>query len=178
MAASDVSAGPRIGPLEHGGPGEPDVVIATDLPHDGPLGWVADQVREAVRLVLAERGWRAGRHRVGYRSCDGANGLGGLFSDRLSAANARALAADPSVVALLGPFNSAAATAALLVTTRVGLAMVSPSTTYVGLSSPGRRSAATSPPATRRRGGAPTCGSSRTTITSRRRSPSSSPRAA
>jgi branched-chain amino acid transport system substrate-binding protein len=137
MAASDASPGPRLGPLEYGGTAGPDVVIATDLPHDGPIGWVADQVREAVRLVLTDRGWRAGRHRVGYRACDDADGLGGLFSDRLAAANARALVADPAVVALIGPFNSAAAAAALMVTARQGLAMVSPSTTYVGLSSPG-----------------------------------------
>jgi branched-chain amino acid transport system substrate-binding protein len=137
MAPSDASAKARLGPLEYGGPGAPEVVIASDLPHDGPIGWVAEQVREAVRLVLAERGWRAGRHRVGYRPCDGADGHGGLFSDRLAAANARALVKDPAVVALLGPFNSAAAAAALLVTARAGLAMVSPSTTYVGLSSPG-----------------------------------------
>ena len=138
MATSDASAQPRVGALEYGGPGGPDVVIATDLPHDGPIGWVADQVREAVRLVLADRGWRAGRFRVGYRACDDADGLGGLFSDRLAAANARALVADPAVVALVGPFNSAAAVAALLITARAGLAMVSPSTTYVGLSSPGQ----------------------------------------
>src|SRR5690242_9872181 len=125
MAASDASPGPRLGPLEYGGTAEPDVVIATDLPHDGPIGWVADQVREAVRLVLADRGWRAGRHRVGYRACDDADGRGGLFSDRLAVANARALVADPAVVALIGPFNSSAAAATLMVTAREGLAMVS-----------------------------------------------------
>src|SRR3954469_7289476 len=102
MAASDALTGPRLGPLEYGGPGGPDVVVASDLPHDGPIGWVADQVREAVRLVLAARGWRAGPSRVAYRACDGADGGGGLYSDRLAAANARALVEDPAVVALLG----------------------------------------------------------------------------
>src|SRR3954465_15785185 len=100
MAASDVSPEPRLGPIEHDGPGEPDVLVATDLPHDGPLGWVAEQVLEAVRLVLAARGWRAGRRRVGLLPCDDADGRGSPFNDLLAEANARALVEDPRVVAL------------------------------------------------------------------------------
>src|SRR4051812_47718006 len=122
MSAAETSPGPRVGALEYAGRGEPDVLIATDLPHDGPLGWVAEQLAAAVRLVLEERGWRAGSCRVGYRACDDADGRGGVYDERLARANARALAADPKLVAWIGSFNSGATEAALPVLARAHVA--------------------------------------------------------
>ena len=57
------------GELVSGG-AEPDVLIASDLPLQGADGRVRARWRDAIRAVLTEHGFRAGRYIVGYRSCD------------------------------------------------------------------------------------------------------------
>ena len=67
----------------------------------------------AIRLVLQQHGYRAGRFNVGYQSCDESTTQTGFFDPRRCAANANAYAHDTSLVALIGPWSSFCAETAL-----------------------------------------------------------------
>jgi hypothetical protein len=47
---------------------------------------------DAIGFVLRRHGFRAGRHTVGYRSCDDSTAQHGFFDARTCAANANAYA--------------------------------------------------------------------------------------
>jgi branched-chain amino acid transport system substrate-binding protein len=76
---------------------------------------------------------------VGYQSCDSSTAQAG-FSDFLKcASNAKAYAATPRLVGVIGPFNSPCAWAQIPITNRAEgpLAMISPSNTHPGLTHAG-----------------------------------------
>ena len=70
--------------------GRPDVLIVSDLPLQGDYRLRATQMARAIAFVLRERGFRAGKFRVAYQSCDDALARTGLFEESKCAANARA----------------------------------------------------------------------------------------
>ena len=90
-----------------------DVLIVSDLPLQGGIRITATQMAQAIAFVLRERGFRAGRFRVAYQSCDDSVARTGLFDEAKCAANARAYGARPEVVAVIGTLNSPCAVAAL-----------------------------------------------------------------
>lgn len=123
-----------------GAGGRADVLVTSDLPLQGGIRITATQMAHAITFVLRERGFRAGRFRVAYQSCDDSVARTGLFDEAKCAANARAYAANPDVVAVIGTLNSPCAVAAVpeLNRARDGpLAMVSPLNSFVGLTRPG-----------------------------------------
>jgi branched-chain amino acid transport system substrate-binding protein len=119
-----------------GAGGRADLLIVSDLPLQGGVRITATQMAQAMVYVLRERGFRAGGHRLAFQSCDDSVARTGLFDEAKCAANARAYAADPSVVAVIGTLNSPCAVAALPMLNRARggpLAMVSPLNSFVGL---------------------------------------------
>ena len=60
----------------------PDVLIASDLPLQGQDGAGPRAMADAIRLVLQQHGFRAGRFTVGYRSCDDSTAQTGDFENR------------------------------------------------------------------------------------------------
>ena len=56
--------------IEFEGDGEPQVLIASDLPLQGSSRTQTLQMTGAIRQVLASAGWKAGAVNVGYQSCD------------------------------------------------------------------------------------------------------------
>jgi ABC-type branched-subunit amino acid transport system substrate-binding protein/streptogramin lyase len=88
------------------GGGRPDVLIASDLPIQGSYEDTSRANVEAIRTVLAEHGFRAGKYAVGYRSCDDSSVQTGTFDPRRCAANANAYANAADLVAVIGPYNS------------------------------------------------------------------------
>jgi branched-chain amino acid transport system substrate-binding protein len=115
------------------GAGRPDVLIASDLPLQAgdPLRVTAD----AIRFVLEKRNFRAGDHTVGYQSCDDSTAQSGAYSFVKCASNAKAYAATPRVVGVIGPWNSNCAWAQIPIANRADgpLAMISTSNTHSGL---------------------------------------------
>jgi branched-chain amino acid transport system substrate-binding protein len=91
----------------------------------------------AIRYVLGESRFRAGPHSLGYQVCDEATPRGGIGDPMRCEQNATAYADTPSVIAVIGTFGSSCARVEVPITNRAGLAMVSPSTTSVGLTSAG-----------------------------------------
>ena len=131
---------PTCGQIASGGQA-PDVLIASDLPLQGPVSASPRAQTEAIRLVLAQHGFRAGEHVVGYQSCDDSTAQSGIYEARRCAANANAFAQAPRVVAVIGPSNSGCAQAQIAILNRAPagpLALVSPSATKSNLTRGGR----------------------------------------
>jgi branched-chain amino acid transport system substrate-binding protein len=92
-------------PIEAGG-GTPDVIVASDLPLQGPNSSYPRGLLEAIRAVFRKHAYRAGRFRVGLQSCDASTAQSGVWEPRRCAANANAYGRAKGLVAVIGPFNS------------------------------------------------------------------------
>lgn len=132
VACSSVASGPDA---------TPRLLIAASLPVSGPTRSLGAEMDAAIRFVLSERDFRAGRHSVGYQVCDEAEGESGLRWRQVCRRNARAFARHERLVAVIGAFTSGCSGIALPIANRAGLAMVSPSNTYAGLTRAGPGSA-------------------------------------
>ena len=122
----------------------PRVLITSDLPLQyTPLGV---QLTEAIQFALHQRGFRAGRYAIAYQACDD-SAAPSLETGRC-APNARAYARDPSVIGVIGTFNSDCAKLELPILNRAHrgpVAMISPSNTYTGLTRAGPGAASGEP---------------------------------
>jgi branched-chain amino acid transport system substrate-binding protein len=118
------------------GTGRPDVLIVSDLPLQGTYAVDGLQGTKAIQIVMEQRGFRAGRHSVGYVSCDGATPRNDI-SPAKCRRSGRAYADTRDVVGVVGPFFSACAIYMMPVLNRAGLVEVGPGNTYVGLTRPG-----------------------------------------
>jgi DNA-binding SARP family transcriptional activator/ABC-type branched-subunit amino acid transport system substrate-binding protein/streptogramin lyase len=126
-------------PLYYRAGDRPRRLIASDLPlQDTPQGV---QMTEAIQFALHERGFRAGRHAIAYQACDDSRPT--LLTPnytRRCAPNAHAYARDPSVIGVIGTFQSDCATRELPILNRAPdgpVPMISPSNTYTGLTRAG-----------------------------------------
>jgi branched-chain amino acid transport system substrate-binding protein len=91
---------------------------------------------DAMTLALERREYMAGRYRVGLQVCDDATPDGVVYDERVCAANARAYVENPSVIGVVGPLVSGCAMLEIPILNRAAggpVPIVSPSTTYVGL---------------------------------------------
>ena len=133
---------PAPAPLEtcsrvyYEGSGSPDVLIASDLPLQGTYAVDGLQGTRAIRIVLEQRGFKAGRHTVGYVSCDGATPTDDVSAGKCRRSGRAYVAAAP-VVAVIGPFFSSCAIHMMPLLNRARLAEVGPGNTYVGLTRSG-----------------------------------------
>jgi branched-chain amino acid transport system substrate-binding protein len=126
--------------VEFEGEGEPDVLIATDLPLQGSSRTQSLQIVGAVRQVLGSAGWKAGDVNVAFQSCDDATAQAGKWDPGKCSQNANSYAENEQMVALIGTFNSGCAAIEIPVLNQApggGLAMVSPANTYVCLTEGG-----------------------------------------
>ena len=122
-------------PVESGG-AKPDVLIASDLPLQGGDGEIARGLTDAIRWILKDHGFRAGRYVVGYQSCDESTEQTGGFENRRCAANANAFARAERLVAVIGPYSSFCAALEIPILNRAPggpLALISPSNSDPGL---------------------------------------------
>lgn len=118
------------------GDGRADVLLVSDLALQGGTRISTTQMSQAITFVLRSHGFRAGRFRVAYQSCDDSLASTGLYDEPKCAANARAYADNPDVLGVIGTFNSPCAVVALPELNRASggpLAMVSPLNSFVGL---------------------------------------------
>ena len=68
------------GPVTYGGEGRPQLLIVNSGPLQGPLSDHGVQNAQAAKMVLAQRGWRAGKFTVGVQVCDEASAASPLPS--------------------------------------------------------------------------------------------------
>ena len=121
------------GPLQTAGGEPPDHVVVSDFPLQSGRSVNAVPMAQAVELVLRERRFRAGRFRVGLRSCDDSTSQSVVFDDARCASNALAYARDRTIVGVVGPLNSGCAITQIPILNQAGLALVGPLTSYDGL---------------------------------------------
>jgi YVTN family beta-propeller protein len=122
---------PRCEPVFQAAPGRPQLLITSNVPLTGPQSWNGLAITSAIRFVLQEHRFRAGRFTLGYQACD----VGGPdLSPDVEACkqNATSFAGTARVVGVVGPFQSGCAWAALPVLSAAPagpVIMVSPTAT-------------------------------------------------
>ncbi len=122
------------GPVVYKGSGSPDFIVASDLPLQGAIRHQTIQVSRAEIWALANAGWKAGRYKIGYQSCDDSTAQTGGWDTAKCATNAHLYANNKSVIGVLGTFNSGCAKIIVPTLNRAGpLAIVSPANTNPGL---------------------------------------------
>ena len=124
------------GAIRYEGEGEPEILIASDLPLQGSNRALTTEMADAIEFILAQRDWQAGGKNVGYQSCDDSTAQTGSWDSAKCSANARSYANNESVVGIVGTFNSGCAKLEIPVANRAPngpLAYVSPANTYPGL---------------------------------------------
>jgi branched-chain amino acid transport system substrate-binding protein len=131
---------PGCSPLTYGGEGRPNVIVAASTALQGRVAEYGVQGGQALKLVLAERGWRAGGFRVGLQICDEISAARGLSSSAKCQRNAQAFARNRSVLGVVGPMHSTCALTMLPTLNGAAggpLVLVAASTTFVGLTRAG-----------------------------------------
>ena len=126
--------------IEYEGEGEPDVLIATDLPLQGSSRTQTLQITGAIRQILGDAGWKAGDVNVAYQSCDDSTAQAGKWDPGKCSQNANSYAENASLIGLIGTFNSGCAQIIIPVLNQApggGMAMISPANTYVCLTEGG-----------------------------------------
>lgn len=125
--------------IAYRGEGRPRFLIPLVGPFQGAYSDHGVQNAQAVKVVLQQRGWRAGEHAVGTQLCDEASADAPIDLAKCKR-NARAFAGNPGVVAVVGPTSSACAAAMLpiLNAARGGpVALIAAGNTYLGLTRAG-----------------------------------------
>jgi branched-chain amino acid transport system substrate-binding protein len=124
------------GQMRYEGEGDPDFLIASDLPLQGANRSLTTEMADAIEYVLNQRDWKAGEYNIGYQSCDDSTAQAGSWDSAKCSSNARAYANNQDVIGVVGTFNSGCAKLEIPVANRAPdgpLAMVSPANTYPGL---------------------------------------------
>jgi branched-chain amino acid transport system substrate-binding protein len=121
------------GQLQYKGSGSPDFIVASDLPLQGSSRSQTIEMTKAIAYELNASGWKAGKYKIGYQSCDDSTASAGKWDPAKCSANAGVYARNKSVIGVIGTFNSGCAEIEVPITNRAGLQMVSPANTYIGL---------------------------------------------
>jgi branched-chain amino acid transport system substrate-binding protein len=112
------------------------LTIVADLPLTGSAQTETQAIARAIQLRLEQAGGTAcgGHYGVTYEAWDDASAATGEWDPAAETANARRAAADPRVIAYLGPYDSGAAKLSIPLLDLAGpLVMISMSNTYPGL---------------------------------------------
>jgi YVTN family beta-propeller protein len=125
-------AAPPCGRVLTGGSGDPDLLIASQLPLRAQLQTTLPMA-DAIAYVLRKHRFRAGRFTIGYQACDDATAQIGVTDLAKCRENARAYVANPAVIGIVGPFVSDCARVMLPILNRAGErqpALVSPTNSH------------------------------------------------
>ncbi|GAB4546484.1 MAG: hypothetical protein Fur002_21560 [Anaerolineales bacterium] len=114
----------------------PTLKIVSSLALTGDSKPQADAIANGMLLRVEQAYNQAcgGKYRLAYESWDDSSVELGKWDADLEKANAQAAAADPTVIAYLGTYNSGAAKVAIPILNQAGpMVMISPANTYPGL---------------------------------------------
>jgi branched-chain amino acid transport system substrate-binding protein len=122
--------------VQYGGSGQPDVLIASDLPMQGAAGERSRQMVDAIQLVLEQANWKAGSKKVAFQACDDSIKKTGAWDEAKCRSNANAYAGNPDVVGVIGTYNSGCAAEIIPILNKAKpepVGMVSPGNTLICL---------------------------------------------
>jgi branched-chain amino acid transport system substrate-binding protein len=115
--------------------------IVSSLPMTGASLTQTQTIVNAEQLRLAQANNQAcgGKYTLSYEAWDDASAALGKWDPAVETENGNKAAADKSVIAYLGTFNSGAAALSIPILNQAGpLVMISPANTYAGLTKPGK----------------------------------------
>ena len=78
--------------------GSGQYLIASDLPLEGSGRTQTSQMTRAIKFILNQHGWKAGKYSLAYQSCDDATAQAGKWDSGKCSANANNYAQDSSVI--------------------------------------------------------------------------------
>jgi branched-chain amino acid transport system substrate-binding protein len=119
--------------IEYEGDGNPDYIVASDLPLQGASRTQTLQINDAIRAELKSRNFEAGDYKIGFQACDDATAQAGKWDSGKCSQNANSYAANDKVIGVIGTFNSGCAAIIIPVLNQApdgGIAMISPANTY------------------------------------------------
>jgi branched-chain amino acid transport system substrate-binding protein len=119
--------------IEYEGDGNPDYIIASDLPLQGASRTQTIQMNDAIRQILKSADYKAGDYNIGFQACDDATAQAGKWDSGKCSQNANAYAANDKVIGVIGTFNSGCAAIMIPVLNQApdgGIPMMSPANTY------------------------------------------------
>lgn len=116
---------------------ESHLKIVSSLPLTGSANLQSMSIANGVKLAVDEVGGKIGDIKLSYEVWDDSSPARGTWDPAVEAGNADKAAQDPSVIAYIGPYNSGAAKISMPKLNLAGLLMVSPSTSWPGLTKPG-----------------------------------------
>lgn len=111
--------------------------IVSSMPSTGYAAPQARQIEQAIDLAIRQRSTAPSQWQVEHLARSDSDEETGDWSAPRELSNAQQAAADSSVIAYVGPYNSGAAMVSLPVTNRAGLLQITPSATWPGLSEAG-----------------------------------------
>jgi branched-chain amino acid transport system substrate-binding protein len=131
LACGSSGATPTPGPLASC---SGTVTVGSDLPSSGDDATLAGPAAKAVQLAVdqANVGQLLGGCTLKYVAMNDA-GSQGAADPTVGAQNVTTLVANPTLVGIIGPFNTRVATAELRISNAAGVVQISPSTTDPGL---------------------------------------------
>jgi branched-chain amino acid transport system substrate-binding protein len=111
------------------------LTVYSSLPLQGPSGAVSTQIVNGEKLALHDSGGHIGPFKISYDSLDDSSPTSGQWDPGVTASDAKTAADDPSTIAYLGDYNSAATAISLPLMNAAGILQVSPASPYGGLTS-------------------------------------------
>jgi len=127
------------GPLQYKGEGDPDYLIASDLPLQGSSRTQTTQMNQAIVYELEQRDWKAGDYNIAFQACDDASAQLAKWDPSKCSANANAYKGNDKLLGVLGTFNSGCAIIQLPVLNQApdgGILLFSAANTYGCLTEP------------------------------------------
>jgi branched-chain amino acid transport system substrate-binding protein len=127
------------GPLQYKGEGDPDYLIASDLPLQGSSRTQTTQMNQAIAYELEQRNWKAGDFNIAFQACDDASAQLAKWDPSKCSANANAYKGNDKLLGVLGTFNSGCAIIEIPVLNQApdgGILLFSAANTYGCLTEP------------------------------------------
>jgi branched-chain amino acid transport system substrate-binding protein len=127
------------GPLQYKGEGDPDYLIASDLPLQGSSRPQTTQMNAAIAYELEQRKWKAGDFNIAFQACDDASAQLAKWDASKCSANANAYKGNEKLLGVLGTFNSGCAAIEIPVLNQApegGILLFSAANTYGCLTEP------------------------------------------
>lgn len=138
LAARAGSDARSADPAQSSGSGQPkSLKLVSSLPRTGSANAQTTTMVNGIKMAIAEVGGSIDGITITYEDWDDASPQRGNWDPAVEVQNANKAAADDSIVAYIGTFNSGAAKIAMPILNKAGLAMISPANTYPGLTKPG-----------------------------------------
>jgi branched-chain amino acid transport system substrate-binding protein len=122
-----------VGSLATGAQPKEKVKIVSSLPRTGSARGQTNTIVNGIQMAIDEFGGEVAGMKIEYSDWDDATAGSGSWAAEAETANAQKAAADPDVMAFIGPYNSGAAKVSMPLLNEAGLLQISPAVTWPGL---------------------------------------------